>query len=472
MNSVNHTTATTGHNGSAPNNTLDQEDLYQTAIDRLKHIYRKKLKPLETNYNFEGFHSAPLTDMDIEAKPMVLLLGQYSTGKTSFVEYLLRSPYPGAHIGIEPTTDRFIAITEGPEPKVIPGHAAAVAGGLPFHGLQKFGNNFLSRFQVSQMPHPLLRSMTIVDSPGVLSGEKQRIERGYDFPAVIEWFAARANLILVLFDGHKLDISDELKAAITTLRGQEDKVRIVLNKCDQVNNQELMRVYGALMWSLGRVVHSPEVMKVYLGSFWINPPQHRYEDCRNLLENEQRDLLGELGELPKTAAIRKINEIVKRARLARVHALIVGHLRERMPNMFGKKKKQAALLDNLPMEFQKVQLKHNLAPGDFPNPNTFREKLQLYKLDNFNKVNLKLIDVVDDALSRDFPQLMALFPGTDSHQTVHAFTGYSVGDHFGNNSQPGPSHTSTMASGDVAPPSYNTAVASPKTATHSHTSRY
>ncbi|KAJ1983060.1 hypothetical protein H4R33_004902 [Dimargaris cristalligena] len=399
------------------------DTVYETAIANLQKIYRKKLKPLETTYNFEAFHSAPLSDMDIEAKPMVLLLGQYSTGKTSFVEYLLRQPYPGAHIGIEPTTDRFIAITSGPEPKVIPGHAAAVSGDMPFQGLQKYGNAFLSRFQVSQMPHPLLQSMTIVDSPGVLSGEKQRIQRGYDFPAVIEWFAARANMILVLFDGHKLDISDELKSAIGALHGQEDKVRIVLNKCDQVSGQELMRVYGALMWSLGKVVHSPEVMKVCLGSFWIEPPQHRYDDCRTLLEAEQNDLLRELTELPQSAAIRKINEIVKRARLARVHALIIGHLRGSMPNMFGKKKKQAALLDNLPDEFKKIQIQYNLAPGDFPDPQKFKEKLQLYKLENFSKMNTKLIESVDEALSRDFLQLMQLFPTATSHNVSHSFTG-------------------------------------------------
>jgi hypothetical protein len=32
------------------------------------------------NFSFViGFHSAPLTDSDIEAKPIVLLIGQYST---------------------------------------------------------------------------------------------------------------------------------------------------------------------------------------------------------------------------------------------------------------------------------------------------------------------------------------------------------------------------------------------------------
>lgn len=42
------------------------------------------------------------------------------------------------------------------------------------------------------------------------------------------------------------------------------QVRIILNKSDQVDQQQLMRVYGALMWSLGKVFKSPEVCKVML----------------------------------------------------------------------------------------------------------------------------------------------------------------------------------------------------------------
>lgn len=57
---------------------------------------------------------------------------------------------------------------------------------------------------------------------------------------------------------HKLHFAMQV---ISTLRGHDDKVRVVLNKADQVDQQQLMRVYGALMWSLGKVFKSPEVTR-------------------------------------------------------------------------------------------------------------------------------------------------------------------------------------------------------------------
>jgi len=78
-----------------------------------------------------------------------------------------------------------------------------------------------------------------VDTPGVLSGEKQRTQRSYDFTGVTSWFAAKCDLILLLFDPHKLDISDEFKRVIASLRGHDDKIRVVLNKADQVDTQQV-----------------------------------------------------------------------------------------------------------------------------------------------------------------------------------------------------------------------------------------
>ena len=68
-------------------------------------------------------------------------------------------------------------------------------------------------------------------------------------------------MILLLFDPHKLDISDEFKEVIGALLGNEEKVRVCLNKADSVDQQQLLRVYGALMWSLGKVMNNPEVVR-------------------------------------------------------------------------------------------------------------------------------------------------------------------------------------------------------------------
>ena len=105
------------------------------------------------------------------------------------------------------------------------------------------------RFECSNSTSPVLQEISILDTPGILSGEKQRTDRGYDFIGVLEWFAERVDRILLLFDAHKLDISDEFRWSIEALKGHGDKIRIVLNKADMVDHQALMRVYGALMWS-------------------------------------------------------------------------------------------------------------------------------------------------------------------------------------------------------------------------------
>lgn len=80
-------------------------------------------------------------------------------------------------------------LINGPEERTIPGNALSVHPDLPFRGLERFGVSFLSRFEGSQMPSSVLRSVNLIDTPGVLSGEKQRTNRGYDFTKVVAWFA-------------------------------------------------------------------------------------------------------------------------------------------------------------------------------------------------------------------------------------------------------------------------------------------
>lgn len=62
-------------------------EMYQTVTEGLQTLYTKKLLPLEEHYLFHDFHSPALEAADFQSKPMVLLVGQYSTGKTTFIRY-------------------------------------------------------------------------------------------------------------------------------------------------------------------------------------------------------------------------------------------------------------------------------------------------------------------------------------------------------------------------------------------------
>jgi len=342
------------------------------------------------------------------AKPQVMLVGQYSVGKTSFIRYLLGRDFPGQRIGPEPTTDRFTVLLNGPEERTIPGNALSVHPDLPFRGLERFGVSFLSRFEGSQLPSSVLKSITLIDTPGILSGEKQRTNRGYDFTKVVAWFAERADLIILLFDAHKLDISDELKGAIDALKGHEDKIRCILNKADQIDRQQLMRVYGALLWSLGKTMSSPEVARVYVGSFWEEPLKSM--DNADLFEMEEKDLMKDLAILPRQSAVRKINELVKRIRKVKTLSYIIGYLKDQMPNLMGKEKKQQKLINDLPNVFRTIMKKYNLSPGDFPDITQMSEKLKDTKFSEFHTLKEEQIALLDKCLMSDIPKLMEELP--------------------------------------------------------------
>lgn len=147
-----------------------------------------------------------------------------------------------------------------------------------------------------------------------------------------------------------------------------------------------MRVYGALMWSLGKVIKTPEVPKVFIGSFWNNPLLH--SDMRKLFEIEANDLFADLQSLPKHCALRKLNDLIKRARLAKVHALVISHLAKNVP-MFGKDKAKAKMIASLPSIFDEIS--------------------QNYRNDcDMVDCTLKMYVVIKHAISRNFKNLLFL----------------------------------------------------------------
>jgi len=75
-----------------------------TLVEGLHRFYNEVALPIELHTSFHEFFSPGLSENEFKAKPIVLFLGQYSTGKTTFLEYLLGRQYPGSHISPEPST--------------------------------------------------------------------------------------------------------------------------------------------------------------------------------------------------------------------------------------------------------------------------------------------------------------------------------------------------------------------------------
>lgn len=61
------------------------------------------------------------------------------------------------------------------------------------------------------------------------------------------------------------------------------------------------------MWSLGKIINTPEVVPVYTGS-WSHPLL--IPDKRKLFKAE-KDLFKDIQALPRNAALRKLNDLIK-----------------------------------------------------------------------------------------------------------------------------------------------------------------
>ena len=130
-------------------------------------------------------------------------------------------------------------------------------------------------------------------------------------------------------------------------------------------------------------------------------------DNKALLEREKSDLLTEMSCLPANAVIRRINELVKRARSVKVHAYIIHYLKKQMPYLVGKSEKQARLLERLDKEFVACARRYNLPLGDFPNVDQYRKMLAEVKdISDFKKLDKRLVVEMDRVLTHDIPLLL------------------------------------------------------------------
>jgi EH domain-containing protein 1 len=223
-----------------------------------------KLAPLLAKYNLD------LAELDasLKWKPIVLILGNYSSGKSTFINELIGKDVQ--RTGQAPTDDSFTLLTapsSGSEEKDVPGADLVNDERMPFTGFKVYGEKFISHFQMKQIASPVFDNLALIDSPGMLDSISEN-DRGYDYTSAVKSFAKLADLIILMFDPHKAGTIQETYNAIRNTLPEatgEDRIVFVMSRIDECDNiADLVRSYGTLCWNLSQMTGRKDIPRVFL----------------------------------------------------------------------------------------------------------------------------------------------------------------------------------------------------------------
>jgi EH domain-containing protein 1 len=243
---------------------MKDEKAAKALIKKLDKLLRSKMSPIYKRYNVS------MQDVltPLMWKPLVLVIGNYSSGKSTFINELLDMPVQ--RTGQAPTDDCFTILTspgEDESEEEIPGGNIVNDERLPFAPLMPFGERLFSHLRMKKVRSPILENFAIIDTPGMLDSVTEK-DRGYDYLGVVGELARMADLIILMFDPHKAGTIKETYQAIrSTLPGStgEDRVLYVLNRIDECDNvPDLVRSYGTLCWNLSQMTGRKDIPRIYL----------------------------------------------------------------------------------------------------------------------------------------------------------------------------------------------------------------
>ncbi len=136
--------------------------LTEKTLKELKKIYEGAIKPLEGIYKYRELSNRHFGDPEIFGKPLVVLMGPYSGGKSSMINYLLGTEYtPNAFkVAAEPSPGfNFNIALHGEQTEELGG--TELAAEFEFSSLQKFGQEFLKKLRARRMPNKLLERVSM-----------------------------------------------------------------------------------------------------------------------------------------------------------------------------------------------------------------------------------------------------------------------------------------------------------------------
>lgn len=289
---------------------------------RARTLYEQELDPIGRRFEFEA---AP-PPSETSGLPMVLFLGNHSSGKSSFINWLVGEELQ--RTGIAPIDDGFTIITHAGEDAVLDGAAVVTNPKFPWSDLERFGPQLLNHLKLRLRPAKTLEGLALVDSPGMIDAADAKVTRGYNFTGVVRWFAERADVILLLFDPDKPGTTGETLSVLTeSLSGLEHKLLIIFNKVDRFDTmRDYARAYGALCWNLSKAIPRkdlPHIFNTYLPT--KDSGQHRGVPLEDF-DKQREEVRLEVRRAPFRRVDNVISRLYQHARRMRMHVLVLDRL--------------------------------------------------------------------------------------------------------------------------------------------------
>ncbi|WP_461834755.1 dynamin family protein [Desulfothermus sp.] len=193
--------------------------------------------------------------------PVISILGTYSAGKSSFINYYL--DYPIQETGVQAVDDKFTVICYSPEKKVriLPGFALDSDPRFPFYKISKAIDEVLpgegayldSYLQLKTCPSEKLKGKVFIDSPGFDADEKRASTL-----RITDRIIDLSDLVLIFFDARHPEpgsMKDTLEHLVKTTvkRRDSNKFLYILNQIDVTAKEDnLEAVYASWQRALVR----------------------------------------------------------------------------------------------------------------------------------------------------------------------------------------------------------------------------
>lgn len=241
---------------------------------------------------------------------------------------------------------------------------------------------------------------------------------GYPYSDVCQWFIDRADLIFLVFDPTKLDVGLELEMLFRQMKGRESQIRIILNKADSLTTQDLMRVYGALFWSMAPLINVTEPPRVYVSSFW--PQDYALDTNRDLFMREEISLLEDLNQVIENRLENKIAFIRQHGIRVRIHALLVDRYLQTYHDKLGWFSDPDEVFRDVVSDpdkfyiFKSILAKTNVSKFDLPEPEAYRDFFGVNPPSGFKLLSSHcswsggcLLEKIEKAITEDLPALLS-----------------------------------------------------------------